>query len=48
MNIQDAIQSIREVFPNATFEEDNYGQVVIYTDKRVKDGVLAPFDYEEA
>lgn len=35
---------ILEILPNATLGEDNDGQVIIYTDLRLNQGKLEPFE----
>lgn len=35
-----------EILPNATVGEDNDGQLVIYTDMRVSEDKLIPFEVE--
>ena len=32
MTVNEMIQKVREIFPNAQFEYDNDGQLLIYTD----------------
>ena len=48
MKFNKAVKEILKVFPYATFGEDNDGQVVIYTDKRLdqRDN-LVDFDLDE-
>ena len=35
MKFNKAVTEVLRVFPNATFDEDNNGQVIIYTDTRL-------------
>jgi len=43
-----AVTEVLRVFPNATFDEDNDGQVIIYTDKRLDSKEnLIDFDLDE-
>jgi len=39
---------IRAILPRAQFEQDNFGQIVIYTDLIEEGGTLIPFDLEKA
>lgn len=34
MTMLEAQRAVQEIFPEAQFEEDNYGQIVIYTNVR--------------
>ena len=49
----DLVNLIHKILPNATFDEDNYGQLVIYTDlmesrnSTTGEYVLVPFVSEE-
>lgn len=44
MTFNDLMQAILQVLPNATFDEDNYGQLIVYTDMcEDTDGNLIPF-----
>jgi hypothetical protein len=46
MHIADMEMRVRDIFPNCTFDEDNYGQIVIYTDMMVDNNTLVPFEEE--
>lgn len=43
MFITDMEILVRDIFPNCTFDEDNYGQIIIYTDTMISNGVIVPF-----
>ena len=44
----DLIRVVLGIFPNAQLEEDNDGQIIIYTDlAEASDGSLVPIDVEE-
>lgn len=44
MTFDDLMRKVLDIFPNATLDEDNYGQIVIYTDlMETKDGEVVPF-----
>jgi hypothetical protein len=44
----DLYKSILAILPCAQFEEDNYGQIIIYTDLiETNDGTLEDFDPNE-
>ena len=47
MKFNKAVTEVLRVFPNATFDQDNDGQVIIYTDTRLdsKDN-LVEFELE--
>jgi hypothetical protein len=32
MTFDEMVGKILQVFPNATFDKDNYGQLIVYTD----------------
>ncbi len=45
MTFQELMDKITRILPDATFDEDLDGQVIIYTDLSEKqDGQLEPFD----
>lgn len=45
MDMNDVLNHIRQVLPNASIGEDEDGQIVIYTDCHSPDGdSLVPFD----
>ena len=48
MKFNSAVREVLKIFPNATFDQDYDGQVIIYTDKRLdgKDN-LVDFDPDE-
>ena len=46
MNLIDMEMLIRDIFPNCTFDEDNYGQIVIYTDMMVEGDTLVNLEEE--
>lgn len=46
MYVTDMEMRVRDIFPNCFFGEDNYGQVIIYTDMMVLDNTLVPFEEE--
>jgi hypothetical protein len=49
MNISEFKNKILEICPEAQFETDNSGQIVIYTNKRtLKDGYVVDYDNAEA
>ena len=44
MTFDEMLQKVLEIFPNAQADEDNEGQLVIYTDRQVnKDGNVVQF-----
>ena len=44
----DLMRAVLAILPNAQLEEDNYGQIIIYTDlTETKDGILEDFDPDE-
>ena len=48
MKFNKVVTEVLKVFPNATFDEDNDGQVIIYTDKRLNaQDKLVDFDLDE-
>lgn len=44
MHIVDMEVLVRDIFPNCTFDEDNYGQIIIYTDMMVDGKIVVPFE----
>lgn len=47
MSIDELMQKVLTILPNATFEDDGHGQVVIYTDMQVgARGELEPLEVE--
>lgn len=47
MHIVDMEILVRDIFPNCTFEEDNYGQIIIYTDMMVASNGKTLVTFEE-
>jgi hypothetical protein len=48
VKFNEAVAEVLKVFPNATFDEDNDGQIIIYTDKRLDPRErLVDFDLDE-
>ena len=44
----DLMRAVLKILPNAQLEEDNYGQIIIYTDlAETSNGSLVSFDPEE-
>ena len=44
----DLMRAVLAILPSAQLDEDNYGQIIIYTDLTEKsDGTLEGFEYEE-
>jgi len=44
----DLMRAVLAILPGAQLEEDNYGQIIIYTDlAETSDGMLVDFDPEE-
>lgn len=47
MTYADLVKKVTEILPNATFGEDNDGQLLIYTDvSEQKNGELIPFEVQ--
>lgn len=46
MNINEAMRNILAVFPNATIDEDNDGQLIVYTNMKIQGDMLLPFEVE--
>lgn len=45
MTLQEMMEAVLEILPNATVGDDNDGQVVIYTDHKIDQNEnLIPFD----
>ena len=43
-----AMSRVRDIFPNAVADVDNYGQIIIYTDTTLgDDATLVPFVQED-
>ena len=43
-----AMSRVREIFPNADADVDNYGQIILYTNTMLGEGaVLVPFVQED-
>jgi hypothetical protein len=42
MDLPEMMEGIRKVCPNATFDTDNDGQVIIYTDKTILTSLQNP------
>jgi len=47
MDLEKFKAAILSVCPEASFEEDNYGQIVVYTNLSEKDGVVIQFQESE-
>lgn len=47
MKYRELCQAIRNVLPAAQIEEDNYGQIIIYTDLMESKGEIVKFEEEE-
>jgi hypothetical protein len=44
MTEEEMVALVEKIFPRASIEVDNYGQVVIYTNVSIQDGKVAPFN----
>lgn len=44
MNIEQFKSAILSVCPEASFDEDNYGQIIVYTNLSEKDGEAVQFE----
>lgn len=47
MSVDDLMKKILAILPNATVDEDLEGQIVIYTNKKERDGSLVEFDTKD-
>lgn len=48
MTESEMLSKILEVFPDASIDTDNYGQLIIYTDSQIDDdGFLVKFEESE-
>ncbi len=44
MTEEEMVTLVEKIFPRASIEVDNYGQVIIYTDVSIQDGKVVPFN----
>lgn len=48
MDMDELFRKILSILPNASFDEDNDGQIIIYTDKRESsDGEVIDYDVQD-
>lgn len=47
MDYSELVAKVREIIPGAYFSQDNYGQIIIYTELREVCGKIMPYNEEE-
>ena len=47
MTFDDFVRRVGEICTDATYGEDNDGQVIVYTDRKLKGGEMIPFEVDE-